>query len=392
MTLNRKTIFPFLLVFFEMVTYLSSDMYLPAIPDVMKTFHLTPGQAQLSLTFWFIGAMSLQLFLGPISERFGRRSVLCIGTCIFTLSSLGCALATTYPLFLVFRCIQGSGISFMAVPGYASIHESYDQKTAIKLMALMGSIAIIAPAFGPLVGSLIMLHVSWQAIFLFITGWALLASILLIKFMPETLPPNQRVASDLKATVSSYASIFKNPQFMRLLTIYGLLFCAFLIWILAGPFLVISWFNRSPLLFGYYQILIFMSYILANYLVKFLIDKMSAENLLSLGLLLCLFISILALIYTYLNPTHLLGFVIFYMLFSFCSAFAFGPLNRITIEASTAPMGARTAVFSLGLNTFSSLGSVLMTLLYRGPMLTLTLMMTILLCLCLLINWRNKAR
>src|SRR3989338_1001265 len=77
---NNFLLLTLLLAAFEAITYLSTDMYLPALPIIQTEFHLTHAQVQLTLTWWFIGASMLQLILGPLADKWGRRPILFFGS------------------------------------------------------------------------------------------------------------------------------------------------------------------------------------------------------------------------------------------------------------------------------------------------------------------------
>src|SRR5579883_2704724 len=76
---SKSFIFPLLLVLYEISTYLSNDMYLPALPQMMADLGLSAKEAQLTLTTWFLGEASMPLIMGIISDRLGRRPVLLMG-------------------------------------------------------------------------------------------------------------------------------------------------------------------------------------------------------------------------------------------------------------------------------------------------------------------------
>ena len=79
-------LFPYVLITFEIAVYLSMDMYTPALPYLAKDFNMPPDYAQYTVTTWFIGALFLQLFVGPISDRLGRRPILISGILLFVIS------------------------------------------------------------------------------------------------------------------------------------------------------------------------------------------------------------------------------------------------------------------------------------------------------------------
>lgn len=386
MTTLQKTTLPFILVFFEMATYLSNDMYLPALPSMMHELSISYHQAQMVLTSWFLGSISVQLFLGPLSDRFGRKSVLCIGVILFIMSSILCAITNDIDTLCIARFVQGTGICFMSVPGYASIHESFEQKDAIRLLALMASIAILAPAFGPLLGSLVLWKFNWRWIFGFLVIWSSIAAILLITLMPETLPPNKRHSLELRPLLNRYANIMTNKLFLTTITTLGLLFCSLITWIAAGPFILIDQFHYSPIVFGIVQAIIFMCTILSNHLVKYVMEWIGIQRMIRYGLSIAFVGGTIILIAALISPHHLLGIIIGLTFVYFGSGFAFAPLNRLTIEASNEPMGARMAIFSMLLSSFATLASILVNIFYHQTLISFALMIFVLILLAIVFN------
>lgn len=288
-----------------------------------------------------------------------------------------CALAPSYHVLLIARFIQGSGVCFIAVPGYASIHETFSHREAIKYLAIMGSITVLAPALGPLLGSVVLTKLSWRWIFGFIFLWAMLAVSLLILFMPETLPVGKRHSLNLSLILQNYRKILANYRFMALVTVFGLLFCGFITWIAAGPFIVIDHFKYTPLMFGVFQTLIFSCYIVANNLVRRLIRRTAGKKLIELGLGICFAVGILSVPLAFKFPNFLYGIILVYMIYGLGSGFAFAPLNRMTVESSDAPMGSKMAIFSTFMSGFATLASILVGVFYNGTLMSLALILAI---------------
>jgi Bcr/CflA subfamily drug resistance transporter len=375
---TTKLFFPFLLVFFEMATYLSNDMYLPALPSMMHELSISYQQAQLALTTWFIGSISVQWILGPVSDRYGRKSVLCIGVLLFVLATLCCALATNIHTLLIARFIQGTGICFIAVPGYASIHESFEQKQAIQILALMGAIAILAPALGPLLGSAILILLNWRWIFGFLVIWSTIAALLIFFWMPETLPLAKRHPLNVRVTLQRYRNIISNKEFLVTLLALGFLFCGFILWIASGPFVVIDQFKNKPYIFGLSQALIFFAFIIASRSVKYVMNWLGIQKMIRCGLYITLVGGLLGLCSAIFFPHFLTGFVIGYIIYAFGEGLVFASLGRLAIDASHEPMGARMAVFSTFISGFATLGTVLVSVFYNKTLLSLTIVLVML--------------
>ncbi|MBX3708160.1 MAG: multidrug effflux MFS transporter [Gammaproteobacteria bacterium] len=367
----KPLFFPLLLVLYEISTYLSNDMYLPALPDMMRELRLSTQQAQLTLTSWFAGSASLPLVMGVISDRYGRRLVLLWGGVFYILATIVCAITVNAHVLLIARFIEGAAIPSMMVSGYACIHELYDQKEAIKILALMSSITVLAPALGPFLGSIVLYFVSWRGIFWIIAIWALIAVLLLTKWMPETHPLEKRQPIHLEIICKQYGRILINKQFMLRLLILGFIFTGFIVWITAGPLLVIRNFHYKPIIFGVIQAGIFSAYIIGNYLVKYLLEWLDIKYLIGAGVGVSLVGGLLALGSAILFPFLIYPFICSMVIYSFGSGICFAPLNRSIIEASDEPMGVRVALFTALWTGFAVVGSLIASFYFTGTIISI---------------------
>jgi DHA1 family multidrug/chloramphenicol efflux transport protein-like MFS transporter len=362
-------------------------MYLPALPQMMSDLALSTQQVQLTLTTWFLGSACMPLIMGVISDRYGRRRVLLLGGLVYILSTLVCAATPSLYVLLSARVIQGSMVASVLVAGYACIHELYEQKEAIRILAWMGSISVLAPAFGPLFGSIVLYFVNWRGIFWIIALWATIAILLLQRFMPETLPKEKRHPIHLGILFTHYWHIVTNKKFIFLMLTLGFIFCGFLAWITAGPLLLIESFHYSAIYFGIVQAIIFIAYIYGNRWVNYFLEKLGVISLIHLGLGITLSGGILILLSGLYFPNTLYPFFLSMMIYSFGSALCFAPLNRSIIETSDEPMGIRVALFTVFLTGFAALGSGLSSLFFNGTILSLSYIIAISVFLSCLMKW-----
>lgn len=368
---SKSLLFPLLLVLYEIATYLSNDMYLPALPSMMQDLGINMQQAQLTLTMWFMGAASAPLVMGVISDRYGRRPVLLLGGLIYILATVLCAITANLSVLLSARVIQGCMIASVMVSGYACIHELYERNEAIRLLALMGSITVLAPAFGPLLGSMVLLVANWRWIFWVIAIWATLAILLLAKWMPETQSPEKRHPIHWATLFKQYGRIITNKHFMRFVFVLGFIFAGFIVWITAGPLLVIQTFHYSASQFGIIQAGIFIVYIVANRCVKYLLEWLGVRYLIRLGLVVALCGGLLMLVFAINSPKNLYLFLAAMSIYSFGTGLCFSALNRVIIETSAEPMGVRVAVSTVFFTGFGALGSAMASLFFNGSIASL---------------------
>lgn len=357
--------FPLFLILYEFCTNMSNDMYLPALSLIAKDFQVGINQAQLTITAWLAGSMMVQLLVGPLSDRYGRRPILLGGGLFFLFSTLGCSLAPSLMWLIIARLIQGIGVCTMMVAGYASIHDLYDDREAIHILVWMGSAAVVAPAIGPVLGGLFLLFTNWRMIFLslFILGGIALLSLWWI--MPESTSSHTRHSLHLKMVLLSYYKIVMNSSFMISALSFGLAYGGVIGWITASPFILMENLHLTPTQFGFLQFPIFGGYIVGAQLVKQLMEKIGKERLITMGLTIAGAGGILLMIMAFAIPTHSLSFIIPMIIYTAGFGFAAAPLNRVTLMATGEQKGAAMAIFYLTMAGVGTLISLLLSVFYE---------------------------
>ncbi len=379
-------IFPILLALYEVVTYLSNDAYLPGLPQIARDLHTTLHLAQLTVTVIFMGSASMQMILGPIADRVGRRPVLLVGGLVFILSTLGCSFTNNIYHLLIFRFIQGTTVTALVIAGYSTIHDLYNQKQAIHILAIMGSITLLAPAFGPLIGSMIMYFSNWRWVF----GCLAIAGIFVITGlffkMPETVKENTEKPG-LKRIITQYKNIFMNKSFILFSLLPLFLFSALIAWIVSGPFLLIDVFHFQPHDFGIAQAFIFGGLILGLRMVKTMMEKYPLKKIILIGSMTSLFGGMYGFLTSILFPNVVWNIIIAMMLISVGAGLVFPIANRLSVESSTEPMGSRVAVSSFLTSIFGMIGSGIISGFYNGKLVSLGIIIIVFCSIAFLIQF-----
>ena len=105
---------------------LSMNIFLPSLPAMSEHFSTDYRVMQLSVALYLAGSAVLQIVVGPISDRYGRRPVLLWGIGIFLVATLGCILAPTIEVFLAFRMLQAVVVVGLVL-GRAVVRDMYPQ-------------------------------------------------------------------------------------------------------------------------------------------------------------------------------------------------------------------------------------------------------------------------
>jgi len=354
---NNKIIelFSIGLILYELALYLSNNLFLPALPEITKSFQVTNAIAQLSISFWFLGASAFQVLLGPLADHYGRRKILLNGGVLFVFVTLLCSFTHYITWFLVGRFFQGCVVSTILVAGHATIHELMERDQAVKTISWMGSITVLAPALGPLLGSLLLQWMNWRELFTVLSCFTGLSLYLLTMFMPKVQIKSGKLT--LKKIFVDYQTILTNVKFWAYTLCFCFLFASLMAWDTLSPFYLMSYLKLNLIQFGFIQLLVYGAFILGINLKRLLIYPI--EEIIRGGLFLTLIYFILSLWTLIYLPQHLFFVMGGILLFCTSTGLIFYSLHRKAIEIPKAPMGTTIAVFSISMNLFGFLGSLM---------------------------------
>jgi DHA1 family bicyclomycin/chloramphenicol resistance-like MFS transporter len=230
---------------------LSMDMYLPGLPAMSADLDAPDWSAQATISVCMVGLAAGQLIAGPISDARGRRGPLLLGIAVYTLSSIGCALAPDIVVLLILRLVQGLAGAVGIAIARAIVRDRNDDATeAARAFALLSMITSLAPVLAPSLGGAV-LHVGdWRGVFAVLSaiGAFLLASCWLS--MPETLPPQRRHSGELGQTLQALRTLRHDPRFVLLALTIALSFGAMGAYLAGSSFVLEDQHGLSPQLFA----------------------------------------------------------------------------------------------------------------------------------------------
>lgn len=172
---------------------LSIDAMLPALPDIAA--QLSPGNVNLSqlvITSFVFGMGVGTLFMGPLSDTFGRKPVILCGSALYAVAALICWIAPSLESLLAARVLQGIGAAAARVVVVAIVRDQFAGREMARIMSFVMMVFTLVPAVAPLVGAGIIAIAGWREIFLAYVFFAGLTSFWLWARQPETLPVARR--------------------------------------------------------------------------------------------------------------------------------------------------------------------------------------------------------
>lgn len=348
MAQTNKRLLYFCLFFlvYEMAVYLSNDMIMPAMPQVVREFQSSSHAIGLSLSLYILGGSTLQIFLGPVAERVGKRKVMLAGNALFLAATLLVPFAQTITQFLTIRFFQGMGSCFIFI-GYAAVHELMDDERAVKMTSLMGNTTVFAPLIGPVVGSAVITVLDWRAIF----GIAFVLGVVSWVGLFRTMPAHAAVpatvlvrnAAPPRSLASSYRAIFTNRTFMFGIFTAACAIAPLTAWIGLSPAIVLQGMGASYGTYIGWQCAIFCGFVCSTLAIQRLGEGFSLARLLRQGGVLALVgMGGAALLY---RQGHL--FVLCMFIYSAGFGLFNGALIRIALTATGVSMSLTSCAMSL---------------------------------------------
>ncbi|MER6048589.1 multidrug effflux MFS transporter [Streptomyces sp. NPDC001793] len=217
------------LVLLAFVTPLATDMYLPAFPDMTGALGTDASGVQLTLTSFLIGMGVGQLILGPLSDRFGRRKPILIGTAACVVATALCALAPSLGWLVALRFVQGFTGAAGVVIGRAVISDVATGEKAAKLLGVLMSLLGVAPAIAPVLGGIVIDAAGWRAVFWILAATTLVALAGALVAVPESLPAERRQTGGAQATFRAAREVLANRSYLGHTLCFGMalavLFC-----------------------------------------------------------------------------------------------------------------------------------------------------------------------
>ena len=218
---------------------LSIDIGLPALVKMRADLHATATEAGSTLSLFIVGLAIAPLVCGPLSDRFGRRTVLVGGLGLFTLFGLLSALGTDINQLLIFRLFQGCGAGAASIMPVAIVRDSFRGATAKRMLAHMALVRGVSPAIAPMLGAALLVIGNWRTINLALMIAGLVLLIFALCGFNETRDGTP-MATHPSALGKNYAIVLFNPVVLCNALIQAFALATMFAWVSASPLVIIG--------------------------------------------------------------------------------------------------------------------------------------------------------
>lgn len=235
------------LVFISSFPPISTDLYLPALPEMGKFFRADSTQMQFTLSGFMLSFAVSMLFWGNFSDKVGRKPILIIGSTIYMFASLGALFFSENLDKLIFwRCLQGVGSSALTTMAFAIVKDLFPRNQTEKILGLMQTFIVIAPILAPVLGGIMLLWMSWRGLFITLFIFGLIAFLASIFFVRETLRPSKRNKENVFKNLRRIPFVLSQKNFLFLLILFSLTAIPFMAYLSVSSYIYQNYFGKSP--------------------------------------------------------------------------------------------------------------------------------------------------
>ena len=231
---------------------LVSAIYVPSIPDMARDLDVPVGQIQLTLTVFLVAFGASTLIVGPLSDRFGRRSVLLAGTGLCVVGSAIGALSDTVEALYVGRVLQALGSCTGIVIARAMVRDLFDRDGTARAMAVLAMAVTLVPILAPIIGGTVHVSLGWRANFWLVTLFSALL-IGAVSLLPETNTNLQNQVGMLRGFAMSFSALLRVRRFVGYALATACGGVTFYSFVVAAPVILIDVMGVRPDVFGLYN-------------------------------------------------------------------------------------------------------------------------------------------
>jgi DHA1 family bicyclomycin/chloramphenicol resistance-like MFS transporter len=344
---------------------LSVDMYLPAMPTIMRAFDTDISQMHLTLSSYLAGFALFHLACGPLSDRYGRKPILIGGTLLFMAACVGCGMSETVGEMLWFRFLQGIGACVGPTLARAVARDVFDPSGVARALSLIAMLMALAPAVAPVIGGAMLLVLPWPSIFIFLAAYGAVMILLILVFLRESLPEAQSLHP--RTIIRNFGEMLVDPLFLTVTVCSGLIYAGLMVYLASSSFIFIDMLGVPQQYYGFIFLGSVVGYMGGSALSARLSRSRDSERIMRLGVIMAMYASALVLICSYTWPTSVLALLVPMMLYSVAMGLVLPHAMAIALRPFAHIAGTASALLGFIQMSLSAIASA-----FTGLFLTTT--------------------
>ncbi|MTH97530.1 multidrug effflux MFS transporter [Roseibium sp. RKSG952] len=271
-----------ILIAVSTISPLAMTIYLPSMAGMVDAFHTNQAQIQLTMSV-YLGAVAVaQLFLGPLSDRYGRRPVIVAGMAAFVLGSVLCLVAPSVEFLIAARVIQGAGGCAGLVIGRAIVKDLCSRDQAAGMIGYVTMGMAVGPMVAPALGGMLDRSFGWEGGFWLILVAGVMVFAAVLTHLPET-NHNLTAKGDFASLARNYQTLGRAPQFWAFALTAMFTASAYFAYLGGGPFIAAEVLGLEPSEMGFYFMFVAGGYLIGNFLSGRLSERLGIIRMVVIG-------------------------------------------------------------------------------------------------------------
>ena len=239
-----------LIVILSTIPPFSTDMFLPALPEMVQSFGTTEAVLNITLYGFMFFQAVFMLLLGPISDKYGRKPILTVSIIIYIITSLLASVAPTIETFILCRMIQGASSGGMMVISIALIKDCFEERIRNTVLTLTVVLGVVGPVASPILGAYIIEAINWQSTLAF-PGLLTIICLIITLLFSESLPTEEKLTGNLPSVYKRMAGVCRHKSFMTFLFAMGIFSLPFMAYLAVSSYIFVEGFGIAGTTYSY---------------------------------------------------------------------------------------------------------------------------------------------
>jgi Bcr/CflA subfamily drug resistance transporter len=300
------------------------DLISPSLPAIATGLLIPVSTAKNVIAVYLFGYALGNFFTGFLTDAWGRQRLIRIGLFVFVMVSLLPVFFANITILLLARFLQGISLGAVAVLLRSIFADIFPSEKLVRMGTLTGTMWGLGPIIGPIIGGYLQFYIGWQAGFCFFAVAAACAFIAVYRWIPETHTNHHPLR--LSTITHNLMAVLRDQKFMSMTLLMGLVYSLIITFNTAGPFLIQTKFNYSPIFFGHLAFYLGLAFLVTTFICRYLLKKYTVSRLFFITIHLFFTCALLAVIASYFFRDSISLVVITSLLMFSASGFIF-PLS-----------------------------------------------------------------
>lgn len=325
---------------------LSNDLYVPSMSVVASGLAVSGGAVQLTMSSLLIGFSAGALIYGPLSDRFGRKNVLCLGLAMYVLAAVLAALSPSLWHLVLARALQGFAASSGMVLSRVIILDRWRGEEASRALSWVSIFVFFTPVLAPILGGYVASFDHWPAVFWMQAVAGLLCLAVTVFMLPRV---RRDMTGSVIASLRAYGPIVRDSQALGYMFCTALGFIGVVAFVSNSSFVFVEYYGLGPQQFGLCFSAVMLGGSVGAYVNSHYVRQLGISRMLGLGTS-CLAVGGSAVLVSALLGGGVIGLAFSFMVYVFGIGFVFANAVARTLSRYPGSMGAASSIF--GVNQF----------------------------------------